>query len=220
LLEFSRRAVAHLTGKRGLTVEELARFKYQLAKALERKVAECRQKAYERGYQAALFAPQAQVEATLDAALAFRFDSRPYLPAWPYAAGRYEFRKSYVLPVGELKATGEEFDCAQVIDTLPQVKHWIRNLGGPGRHETSFWLPTSSDRFYPDFVAELADGRILVVEYKGEAYATNDDSKEKRNIGELWQQKSSGRGLFLMAEKVDAEKRDVRAQIEAKIAGK
>lgn len=218
LLEFCRRAVSHLIEKRGFKIEELVRFKYQLAKALQRKIAECRQRAYERGYQTVLFAPDAQVEVSPDEALAFRFDGRPYVPLWPYS-GRYEFKKPYVLPIGELKASGEEFDCAQAIDSLPQVKHWIRNLGGPGRHETSFWLPTSSDRFYPDFVAELTDGRILVVEYKGEAYATNDDSKEKRNIGELWEEKSAGRGLFLMAEKLDANGRDVRAQLLVKIAG-
>ena len=116
-----------------------------------------------------------------------------------------------------LKSSGEEFDCAQAIDSLPAVKHWIRNLAGPGRQDTSFWLPTSTDRFYPDFVAELTDGRTLVVEYKGEAYATNDDSKEKRNIGELWEEKSGKRGLFLLAEKSDSKGRNVRAQLEAKI---
>jgi type III restriction enzyme len=46
-------------------------------------------------------------------------------------------------------------------------------------------LPTSSDRFYPDFVAKLEDGRILVVEYKDEHLWSNDDSKEKRALGEL-----------------------------------
>lgn len=216
LLEFCRRIVAHLIEKRGFRLEDLVRFKYQLAKAVERKVAEYRQQALDRGYQQALFSSGAAVEASLDAALAFRFDGKSYAPSWPHT-GRYQFQKSYVLPVGELKSSGEEFDCAQAIDSLPAVKHWIRNLGGPGRQDTSFWLPTSTDRFYPDFVAELTDGRIFVVEYKGEAYATNDDSKEKRNIGELWEEKSGKRGLFLLAEKADSKGRNVRAQLEAKI---
>jgi hypothetical protein len=67
------------------------------------------------------------------------------------------------------------------------------------------WLPTSTDRFYPDFVAELKDGRTFVVEYKGEPYLTNDDSQEKRSLGELWEEKSKGKGLFLMAKKRDAQ---------------
>ena len=39
------------------------------------------------------------------------------------------------------------------------------------------------------------------MEYKGEPYVTNDDSKEKKNIGELWAAKSDGKGVFLLAEK-------------------
>lgn len=37
----------------------------------------------------------------------------------------------------------------------------------------------------------------------------------KRNIGQLWAEKSGGKGLFLMAEKRDAQGRDTRAQILA-----
>jgi len=73
---------------------------------------------------------------------------------------------------------------------------WIRNLGS--RPETSFWLQTSTDRFYPDFVARLRDGRIFVVEYKGEDRWSNDDSKEKRALGELYADRSGGRCLFVM----------------------
>jgi type III restriction enzyme len=47
-------------------------------------------------------------------------------------------------------------------------------------------------------VAELTDGRILVVEHKGKVYATNDDSKEKCNVGDLWEEKSDAKALFLM----------------------
>jgi type III restriction enzyme len=45
----------------------------------------------------------------------------------------------------------------------------------------------------------LTDGRILVVEYKGEDRATNDDTKEKTNIGEIWAKLSKGKALFLLA---------------------
>jgi ATP-dependent DNA helicase RecG len=54
-------------------------------------------------------------------------------------------------------------------------------------------------------VAELHDGRILVVEYKGEAYKTNDDSKEKRQIGQLWEEKSGGKGTrYLLSQRLYA----------------
>ena len=73
-------------------------------------------------------------------------------------------------------------------------------------------LPTATDYFYPDFVAELHDGRLLVVEYKGEAYATNDDSGEKRAIGQTWARASTGHGVFLMVEK-SFKGMDVAAQL-------
>jgi hypothetical protein len=44
----------------------------------------------------------------------------------------------------------------------------------------------------------LRDGRILVVEYKGEDRWSNDDSKEKRALGELWAERSGGWCLFAM----------------------
>ena len=62
----------------------------------------------------------------------------------------------------------------------------------------SFWFQTASDKFYPDFVAKLKDGRILVIESKGEHLWSNDDSKEKRAVGELWADRSKGRCLFVM----------------------
>ena len=77
--------------------------------------------------------------------------------------------------------------------------------------------PTSTDYFYPDFVAELVDGRVLAVEYKGEPYATNDDSREKQQVGYQWEQSSGGRCLFLFALKQDDQGREVFQQLNAKL---
>lgn len=71
----------------------------------------------------------------------------------------------------------------------------------------SFSLPTSTDRFYPDFVALLNDGRLLAVEYKGEHLISADDAKEKENIGNLWAEKSNGKCLFAMVTKEDYQKK-------------
>ena len=64
-------------------------------------------------------------------------------------------------------------------------------------------------------MAELQDGRVLVIEYKGAHLADTQDTKEKRNIGQLWAEKSGGRGVFLMAEKHNQQGRDTRAQVVA-----
>jgi type III restriction enzyme len=91
------------------------------------------------------------------------------------------------------------------------VQTWIRNL--ERKPQTSFWLPTSTDRFYPDFVAKLTDGRLLVVEYKGEDRAENKDTKEKAFVGNLWARLSQGKGVFLLARIKDEKGRDLRGQL-------
>ncbi len=211
-LEFCRKAVAALLDKRGFSLQDLVRFKHPLAKALHQKIKDCRLHARAKSYQMFLMGPTALVETRFVGN--FSFHNRPYPAAWAYT-GAYRFKKHFFGTVGELEAKGEEFECAKVLDTVPEVKHWVRNLAT--RRETSFWLLTSTDRFYPDFVAELTDGRILVVEYKGADRATNDDTKEKQNVGELWAAKSGGKALFLMAVKRDDQGRDVRAQISAAV---
>ena len=206
--------VAYLMEQRQVPLNDLLRFKYQLAKAVQQKIVAYRQQAYAAGYQTFLFGPEANVETTFADGFAFE-KSRPY-PASESYKGAYQFKKHFFGAVGELDSKGEEFECARLIDTLPQVTHWIRNLAT--RPQTSFWLPTSTDRFYPDFVAQLHDGRILVIEYKGAHLADTPDTKEKKNIGELWAAKSDGKGLFLMAEKKNSLGQRLEDQITTLLA--
>ena len=213
LLEFCRKVIADLTTTRGLALHDLLRFKYQLAKAVQQKIAAYRQHTYAQSYQTFLLAPQAQVATSF--ADGFAFDNRPYPAVWFYS-GAYQFKKHFFGSVGELTSTGEEFECAKLLDTLPAVTFWIRNLSA--RPQTSFWLPTSTDRFYPDFVALLGDGRIFVLEYKGEHLITADQAKEKTNIGQLWADKSNSRGVFLMAQERDEQGRSLKDQIAAALA--
>ncbi len=64
-----------------------------------------------------------------------------------------DFTKHYYENVGELETettkgnTPEEFLCAQYLDEQPEVEWWVRNLDRQPVH--SFWLQTSSDRFFP-----------------------------------------------------------------------
>lgn len=213
MLEFLRRVVVNLEKQRNIELSVQVRFKYPLIKALSAKIADYRLRALKRGYQETLFGPTAKVETSFDYAITFEKDR--YAPNSCYR-GRYQFRKHFYPVIGDLDPSGEEFDCAQIIDSLPQVKCWVRNL--VGQPHASFWLPTSTDRFYPDFVAELADGRVLVVEYKGAHLISAADAEEKRAIGELWEQKSSGKGLFIMAQKVDGQGRNLIQQLSNIIA--
>ena len=130
---------------------------------------------------------------------AINFKTMSYEPSWVYEGG-FQFKKHYFGPkpgeLAEKTPTGkltEEFQCAQFIDGLPEVKYWVRNLV---RKSTSFRLQTSKDWFYPDFLCQLVDGRVLAVEYKGEHLWT--DAEEKRSIGAVWAARSKGRCLFIM----------------------
>jgi type III restriction enzyme len=79
----------------------------------------------------------------------------------------------------------------------------LRSLGLPLPSCSTPSRRHRTDKFYPDFIAELTDGRILVVEYKGADRWSNDDSKEKRAVGELWADRSQGKCLFIMPQGPD-----------------
>ena len=152
----------------------------------------------------------------LDDHFAFRFDPQAYPARWDYA-GRYRFLKHYYPKPGELKPEidAEETACAIAIDQMPQVKWWVRNLEKQPTH--AFWLPTSTDRFYPDFVAELEDGRLFVVEYKGGHLYDNADSREKRTIGDVWAAASGGRCVFAMVTDRETAGVSVEEQLRARL---
>lgn len=89
---------------------------------------------------------------------------------------------------------GEELLCAQQIDGHENVERWIRNP----EQETQggFWLPKSPGRFFPDFIVELKDSRVVLVEYKGKDRAENPEELHKKLVGELWAGRSEGRCGF------------------------
>ena len=209
MTSFLTKVINQLLQIPSLTLTTLIRNKYPLARSIQELVSAYRQQAMTKGYQQTLFASDADVLTTYDFSYEFKADNYPTRP--PYYSGSYAFDKHYYPQIEDMKSSGEEFDCAQTIDLLPQVKHWVRNLVRRG--EASFSLPLAHTNFYPDFIVELQDGRILVVEYKGKPYETNDDSAEKRMVGELWASHSQGQCLFLMAVKKDDKGQDVRQQI-------
>ena len=174
----------------GFELDVLARNKYDLRKALAGLISEMRGERETDNY-GALFAAHADQFAT-SAEVAMIFDEATYAFNQPYS-GTTKFQKHYPTLVGDLKHEGEEFDCALHLDRHDAVRYWIRNVENK---PTSFWLQLPHAKFYPDFVAMLHDGRILVVEYKG-AHLYDGESI-KRQIGETWAEASGGECLFCM----------------------
>lgn len=214
--EWIRRAVDYLLETRGFSLAQLLRGQFILRRALEAQLEERRTRAYEAGFQQALFEGGLEVVTSDDEA--YRFTYEPDMTAYPahtYYDGPATFSKHFYPKPGHLPwrtergQDTEEFICAKAIDGLEEVEFWVRNLEKPEQ----FWLPTSKQRHYPDFVAKLKDGRLFVVEYKGEHLYSNDDSKEKRLVGELWAKASGGRCIYRMVRVRDEKGRDMREQM-------
>jgi type III restriction enzyme len=209
LTSFITKIINNLLKKPELTLTTLVRNKFPLVNAIQDLIAQYRKQAAKNGYQETLFVNETNIITTYDYSYTFKADKYPARP--PYYDGKYNFSKHYYPQIEDMKATGEEFDCALIVDLMPEVKHWVRNL--VKREAASFSLPLANGNFYPDFIVELNDGRLLVVEYKGEVYKTNDDSAEKKSVGNLWANKSGGNCLFLMAVKKDENGLGVQQQI-------
>ena len=206
LREFVRMNLETLKG-RGISLARLARAKYQLAEALRRKLAEHGRRMLEES------ANRIFHDDSLRVVFDFVFPARGYQYNWVYR-GRTEFRKHYYPMVGDLKSEGEEYLCAVALDSLEGVQHWIRNVPQK-RH--SYWIPLASGgNFYPDFVVELGDGKILVVEYKGAHLAQAQDAEEKREAGEMIEERGEGKVFFMMPSKQGSGP-SVHDQIRAKI---
>lgn len=203
---FLRKAIQGLMAQYGIEdVSLLALDRHRLRDQIETRI-----KAHRESERKAAFKQWLLPDSSLVVtdAKTINFATMTYEPGWLYEGG-FQFKKHYFgSKPGELKekrADGqltEEFQCAQYLDALPEVKFWSRNLS---RRTTSFRLQTSTDWFYPDFIAMLHDGRVLVVEYKGKAWSEMKDSEEKRDLGAVWESRSGGKCLFIMPNGNDLE---------------
>lgn len=219
LLRWLTDAIGHLIGPRKIHIAALMRTKFILARKLRERLVSARLAEQQTVYQRYLFGPDARVQVSFENG--FHFRDGMYRDVKKQRDGRWRPRKHFLgadgLPAFDGVEEGEEFQCAQVIDSLSEVKIWLRNVA---RNAESFWLPTATGKFYPDFVAQLNDDRLMVIEYKGALLAGSgvDDTNEKRAIGRLWEQSTGGKGLFIVVEKQLGD-RDMRAQIQDKIRG-
>ncbi len=194
---FLHKVIRGLMAKHAITdIGVLALDRFRLRDQIEERIQQHRDSERKAAFQMFLLSESVL---TVSEDRAINFKTMSYEPSWVYEGG-FQFKKHYFghkpgelaekTPAGKLT---EEFQCAQFIDGLPEVKYWVRNLV---RKSTSFRLQTSKDWFYPDFLCQLEDGRVLTVEYKGEHLYT--DAEEKRAIGAVWAARSRGKCLFVM----------------------
>lgn len=196
---FMRKVIHGLMARHGLEdARALTIDRHRLRDEVELLIQKHREDERKKAFQIYLFPDSALV---VSDACAVNFRTMLYEPSWTYGGG-FQFKKHYFGPgIGELRETTsngaltEEFKCAQYLDALPEIEFWVRNLA---RKNTSFRLQTSKDWFYPDFVCQLQDGRVLVIEYKGKHLYDALDAEEKRAVGKVWESRSNGRCFFYM----------------------
>ena len=215
---------------RRISPDRLYCFRFQLKRVLEAKLslayAEARRVAYQQTFA---FEGCGRDKASpspvgLDFVEGFEFSEDLYKDELPfmrlYAGGSYVFAKHFLGP-NKIPAfdgrgpngEGEEYDCARAIDAHPNVKFWLRNADS---RRGSFRLPIAEGWFYPDFIGVLNDGRMFVIEYKGEHLRTNVDTVEKTAVGKLWASQSDR--LVYRTVFANDEGRDVRGQLDVAFA--
>ena len=213
MIAWIAQAIAPLKHK-GYSLGQLVRGRFIIARRLLALLDEAKT---QRGNQAhqRLFELE---EVVVDPAVVFRFPDLAYPMRSPCPAP-HDWPKHYYAVPGDLPfrrkdgALAEEYRCALVIERNPDVDMWVRNLA----HPTQFRFPTATGFTYPDFVAKLRDGRIFVIEYKGEDRYDHPKNVAKRAVGELWARKYPN-GLYLMPSDRGTAGRDIDQQIAHAIA--
>ena len=215
------RVLLYLQRDAGHSLTSLVRHQTELARAVSAdmavRVASLRKKGFREALKLDMFS-EPSGEAGFRHEFRFHPDRYPARPPYCNDSGSIRFKKHYYPLIHDLREGGEEWQCAVVIESLPEVKHWVRNIAQD--RVNSFWLPTSSDYYYPDFVCELTDGRRLVVEYKGGQLLGGIDAGEKARIGERWAATSLNRRcIFVEVSKADPQKRSLEKQLKDAING-
>ena len=189
---------------------KINRQKFLIRNILNQHIKDLRSRAVKQAFQAMLFGEDNVTRVSVTDDYQFVFHPQAYAPSSDYDGryGHFDFRKHYYGRIGDFDS-GEEFACAVYLDTLAQqgkIKFWVRNL--VRKEACSFYLQKADGRFYPDFICQLNNDQILVVEYKG-ANAW-ESVKDDRLIGGLWAEMSQRKCHFLMLKnkewhEIDAE---------------
>jgi len=178
------RVVDGLVDGRRLSLPVVVRRRHELAATLRQRAAEHgRHQARAAAAELILRRP-ASIEAS--PALVFELNETDYTPYQVF--DRYQFRNHAFALIAAMN--GEEAQCAAKIDSHSNVKRWVRNTDR--ETQGGFFLPKSPGKFFPDFIVELNDGTILIVEYKMGKMSRDPEELHKRAVGEFWEGRSTG----------------------------
>lgn len=177
------RLINHLTDDRGIQLPMLNRRRHELAAVVRVMVQDHARGQLRKATQRLFELHPESVQTDDEHALTIEEDQ--YYPSQLYEGG-FSFKKHAFNDIGSMN--GEEIECAIRIDGHENVRRWLRNPERPT--QGGFSLPKSPGQFYPDFIVELNDGRLVLVEYKNSKLASHPDERQKKDIGDLWAMRS------------------------------
>lgn len=97
----------------------------------------------------------------------------------------------------EQAVNGFELKVIEKVSSLPNIKWWHRNMD-----RLEFCINGYLNH-YPDFIVMTNSGKIVMVETKGEHLTSNDDSREKAELGKIWQAQSGSKFRYYMVSEND-----------------
>ncbi len=106
-----------------------------------------------------------------------------------------EFNRNYYLKIDKLNKEEQKFIERLDLDTLPNIRFWIRNRE---RKDPFYLQGWQKNKFYPDFIAVTHKKNILALEWKGEDRISNEDTEYKVQVAKMWEKLGDGRLHFFL----------------------
>lgn len=97
----------------------------------------------------------------------------------------------------EQAVNGFELKVIEKVSSLPNVRWWHRNMD-----RLEFCINGYLNH-YPDFIVMTNSGKIVMIETKGEHLTSNDDSREKAELGKIWQAQAGSKYRYYMVSEQD-----------------
>ena len=88
-----------------------------------------------------------------------------------------------------------ERNVIEKVSSLSNVKWWHRNID---RRE---FCINGFINHYPDFIVMTNSGKVVMIETKGEHLTSNDDSRDKAELGKIWQAQAGAKYRYYMVSK-------------------
>ncbi len=106
-----------------------------------------------------------------------------------------EFNRNYYEKVDKLNSEELEFVQRLDLDTLPNIKYWVRSREKLDPFYIQGWR---KNKFYPDFIAVTKKGVVVALEWKGGDRVSNEDTTYKVEIGETWEKLGNNKQRFFL----------------------